>query len=333
MTNQTNVYMVCDCSGSMAGGPEQRMRELLTENIAILAKTPGHTFQVTLVPFSDPGTAKFVFPAEAGKVEPRSIAAVNTRRPYGSGTALLDAMGLALEDAEKRINDVPALIMVFTDGDENNSRVWNGPRFKAALDRVEKTGNLTFTFMGPKGAQRTLGYHGVDLGQNFKAWDGTEKELSRASSEVVTAVSTYAIGRTRGQRKSTTFYADASQLTPAGIKAMTKEVKPTVSVVSRRMAGRAIADYFGKDFKKGAHFYELIKSEKIQDGKELVVHIKAQNEYRLGSRAVRALLGLPETGEIRVAPSAHKGDYTIFVQSDSVNRKVVEGQQMLTVEE
>lgn len=335
MTKSTNVFFVCDCSGSMAGPLERQMRTTVRETIeALAANEPGQRFDVTIAPFS--GSVRLGMPFTATQLTNRNAAEIDqidtNRIGMGGGTALLDAVGRCLEEAEKHLHDTPALVMVFTDGFENQSHVWNATRLQAKLTGLDKTGNLTLTVAGPAGVGTMLSRLGLASG-NFRSWDGTEQELRAVKAETVKAVNTYATHRSTGGTKSSTFYADASALTPAGIKAMTKEVKPTVSTVTRRMAGRAIADYFGKDFKKGAHFYELIKSEKIQDGKELVIYIKDQNEYRLGSRAVRSLLGLPETGEIRVAPSAHNDKYTIFVQSDSVNRKVVEGQQMLTLPE
>lgn len=38
-----------------------------------------------------------------------------------------------------------------------------------------------------------------------------------------------------------------------------------------------------------------------------------------------------KTGKIRIHPGPHSATYDIFIQSSSVNRKVVEGQQMLTL--
>lgn len=99
---------------------------------------------------------------------------------------------------------------------------------------------------------------------------------------------------------------------------------------SKHMSGRAIADFF-KKFEKGRHYYQLVKPEYIDEDKELVVHIKDKNEFRQGSRTVRMLLNLPENGRIRVYPGPHSEKFDIYVQSASVNRKLVEGQKLLTL--
>jgi hypothetical protein len=149
--------------------------------------------------------------------------------------------------------------------------------------------------------------------------------------ETVAATQLYTESRSRGITTSATLYADASKLTTGGVRGMTKQVTPVeTKQVSKYMDGRAIADFF-KPFKPGAHYYQLVKPEYIQEDKELVVHIKDKNEYRQGSRTVRMLLGLPETGKIRVAPGAHSDKFDIYVQSASVNRKLVEGQKLLTL--
>jgi hypothetical protein len=112
---------------------------------------------------------------------------------------------------------------------------------------------------------------------------------------------------------------------------MTKQVTPSeTKKVSKHMDGRAIADFFPK-FEKGKHYYQLVKPEYIDETKDMVVHIKDTNEYRQGSRTVRMLLKLPEQGRIRVYPGPHSEKFDIYVQSVSVNRKLVEGQKLLSL--
>lgn len=334
MTTTTQVFVVADCSGSMAGSTEATMRKSISDAVAVLAgNEPGQWFNIQLCPFS--GQVRLEMPYTATELarRPDLIAGVNTsRQGMGGGTALLDAIGRCLEEAEKQLKTEPALVMVFTDGGENASYVWNQTRLAAAVDRAEKTGNLTLTVAGPKAVGDMMQRLGLKPG-NFRAWEGGEKELRAVSADTTKSLTDYATRRSTGETSLGRFYADPSALTPAGIKAMTTEVVPTeIKTVSKRMAGRSIADFFGRDFKQGRHFYELVKAEYVQDDKDLIIFIRDQNQYRLGSRTARALLGLPETGKIRLVPSAHTEKYLVFVRSGSNNRKVVEGQQFLTVE-
>lgn len=333
MTTTTQVFIVADCSGSMAGAAEVQMRRSIQDAVKTLADNePGQRFDVQLCPFST--SVRLGMPWSATELSKRTdlVAEVNTNAPFGGGTALLDAIGRCLEEAEKAITKTPALIMVFTDGDENRSRVWNSPRIAGKLGVLEATGNLTLTVAGPATCGSYMSGLGLKPG-NFRAWDGTEKELKKVATDTTTALDSYAKSRATGTTRGDRFYADASALTVSGIKANTAEVTPKATdTVSKRMAGRTIADFFGAKFVQGNHFYELVKAEYIQDGKDLIIHVKATGEFRIGSRSVRTVLGLPETGRIRVHPSTNDSPYTIYVRSESNNRKVVEGQRLLTVE-
>jgi hypothetical protein len=328
----TQVYVVADLSGSMIGNKESMLRKMTADFIKTLAngeKQGNQVFEVHLVPFSNTADVKGPWPASA--VAPGNIESLTTRWPMGQSTALRDAIGLALERVERRPN-IPALVSVFSDGEECASYLYSAARLSVLISKLEKTGNLTLTFAGPASARNLLAGVGVPAG-NFQAWDGSAKEMVEVAAATTTAASTYSVLRATGQTSSKAFYADVSQLTSQGIRAMTKKVEPAeIKKVTSRMAGRAIADFYGTKFKPGNHYYELLKPEYLQDDKDLVVFIKDANEYRLGSRAVRTMLGLPETGRIRVRPAQYTDKFQLFIQSSSLNRKVVEGQTMLTVE-
>ncbi len=332
MKKNTQVFIVADLSGSMQGRKEETLRKMVSEFVGILANAEAagdQSFEVTLVPFSN--EVKTVGPWVASALSSVAVENLNTRtRPFGGGTALRDAIGIALERVSCR-SDVPALVSVFSDGEECSSSFYSAARLGALIEKSEKTGNLTLTFAGPSSARGYLQSVGVPVG-NFRAWDGGEKEMIDVQRDTKSSVSSYVTLRSIGQTSTGRFYADTSNLAPPAIRAMTKEVKPSeIRKVTSRMAGRAIADFYGSKFHQGDHYYELIKPEYVQDDKDLVVLIKSANEYRQGSRAVRALLGLPETGKVRVHPGPHSDKYQLFVQSSSLNRKVVEGQTMLTL--
>lgn len=82
----------------------------------------------------------------------------------------------------------------------------------------------------------------------------------------------------------------------------------------------------GHTYRTGGAFYQLSKSEKVQARKQIAVLEKKTDRVYTGPEA-RALLGLPNT-EVRVKPD-HNDDFTIFVQSTSVNRKLVPNTRLL----
>ena len=326
----TDVIVVADLSGSMRGTKEAILRTMARDLVKTLAEEESkgdQVFNVTFVPFS--GSVSVGGQTVASAVRSDRYDELSCHA-YGMGgqTALIDAIGRALELTKP---DVVTLISVFSDGDENASRFYSAARLKVRIAELEKTGNLTLTFAGPASARDLLSRVGVPA-DNFRAWDGSEREMAGVARDTASAYSGYVQARATGATRSTSFYADTTKLTDSGIRGFTREVNPTeVRQVTRHMAGRAIADFYGSKFKMGSHYYELVKPEYLQDDKDLVIHIKDKNEYRQGSRAVRLLLGLPEVGRVRVHPGPLSDKYRLFVQSTSPNRKVVEGQTFITV--
>ena len=88
----------------------------------------------------------------------------------------------------------------------------------------------------------------------------------------------------------------------------------------------------GIEFKKGRGFYELTKAETVQQYKEIIMQNKETGEMFVGSQ-VREKLGLqPQTEKGGVNEKLYAKDakeFRIFVQSTSVNRKLIAGTTFL----
>ena len=88
----------------------------------------------------------------------------------------------------------------------------------------------------------------------------------------------------------------------------------------------------GIEFKKGRGFYELSKAETVQQYKEVIIQDRETGEMFTGSQ-VREELGLqPQTVSGGVKERLHKSaaeKYRVFVQSTSVNRKLIAGTTFL----
>lgn len=320
------------------------MRQMVRETIEALVveeRKGDAIYEVTLLPFSSAVQRSRTYAASA--VPPDFLGQVTTSHPMGGQTALQDAIGEALSLVGRR-PEVPALVSVFTDGDENASYLYGSARLAGSIADAEKRGNVTITVAGPQTARAHLARTGIPAG-NFRAWDGSQAELVEVARQHVNSTKEYVQLRSTGATRSGAFYADASAVTPQGVRAMTKLVTPSnVRAVPPRMEGRSIPDFYGSAFRKGHHYYQLVKPEYLLDDKELVIKLtvparfgEVQDEYRLGSRAVRAMLGLPETGKIRITPSSNSTladgtPYELYVRSDSGNRKVVAGQKFITVD-
>jgi hypothetical protein len=76
-------------------------------------------------------------------------------------------------------------------------------------------------------------------------------------------------------------------------------------------------------FSKGAGYYQFTKSELIQKYKLIVLRDKATGDLFSGEVA-REMLGLPKGEDAKIKPTA-LDEYDVFVQSTSVNRKLIAG--------
>ncbi len=97
--------------------------------------------------------------------------------------------------------------------------------------------------------------------------------------------------------------------------------------VERDAAIRDFVTENGLRFKKGRGFYEFTKTETIQGNKEVVLMDRKTGDMWSGSRA-RGMLGLPEGGTARIRPGV-LDKHAVFVQSTSVNRRLVGGTRFL----
>jgi hypothetical protein len=324
----TDVIIVADVSGSMshlANKQRQAIWALLQQFAAEEQAADPHVFICAVMPFGQTVDAPRTFKSASSY----RLSDLDGLHCDQVATRLRDAVARAIESAMTRRPEA-ALIQVFTDGGENASR--DSVDTVRALYQLEVAKDyLTVAVTGPSGAKVAMSAIGLS-DDNFRAWDGTtERSYAETVQATQSAASTYTIARKAGRRSTVRYYADATKLTTPGIRGMTKQVTPEeVKTVSKHMDGRAIADFF-KKFEKGRHYYQLVKPEYIDEGKDLVVHDKTTNEYRQGSRTVRMLLNLPENGRLRVYPGPHSEKFDIYVQSASVNRKLAEGQKLLTL--
>lgn len=262
------------------------------------------------------------------------------------------------------------LVYVITDGEENWSH-GNGSRpafgrtptsvlIKQLTDRLsDLPDNRTVAILAPdsQGVQysQQLGF------ENILLWDtSSEAGLEAAAEAIKTSTATYMEARTQGavglrsMKKGGLFVGanvDAKAIKAANLKPLpTKDRKITVVVKtddsfekvvkpanSRRKVAEMgwfvkIEDYV-KRINKGVYplgdaFYELVKPETIQGDKEIAVVEVDSNKVFVGDGA-RQLLGLPAT-RVRVKPDLNP-DYKIFVQSNSLNRYLPHGSQVMVI--
>lgn len=256
----------------------------------------------------------------------------------GYGTPLYDSVGELIDIFEKlpdaKDPTVAFQVIVITDGGENSSIHWNASRLRAKIAELHATDRWTFIFQVPPGQRKyIMSQLGLFEG-NVIEWETTAKGRETATVQTTSAIDTFYSSRSMGATSTRGFYStNAANLTKKDIQAnlidISNQVKTFLVLASSN--GVQIRDFVEKvmsSYVKGTAFYQLMKPEKeVQEYKKIVIRDRKDNKFYGGSNA-RALLGLPENGTVRVAPGDH-GSYDIFIQSTSVNRKVVSGTQVL----
>lgn len=76
----------------------------------------------------------------------------------------------------------------------------------------------------------------------------------------------------------------------------------------------------GLNFRRGRGFYEFVKTETIQGGKEIILMDRSTGDMFAGDNA-RDMLGLPLGATARIRPTQLE-QYRVFVQSTSSNRRL-----------
>jgi hypothetical protein len=193
------------------------------------------------------------------------------------------------------------------------------------------TDRWTFVFRVPRGYSHTI-TRALGLAQgNVLEWDQTERGVAAASKTDEQAFTQYFKSRSLGKTSTQKFYTDLSNVSTADVVVSMKDISTEVEVlpINEDVAIRPfIENTLGKPLKKGAGFYQLTRIEPIiQDYKRFMIRDKATQAIYEGA-AARQMLGLPTSGNIRLAPGNH-GQFDIFIQSTSVNRKLKAGTQLL----
>jgi len=180
----TDITLVVDRSGSMQSirdDAQGGVNAFITDQ----AKAPGDAY-LTLVQFDT--EYEFVHKGVPIRgVEPYSLV------PRG-GTALLDAVGRAINETDARISALPegnkpglVVVVIITDGQENSSQEFRRSDIKAMIESKQDAG-WQFTFLG---ADQNAFAEGADMGiqsggsaqyskgKTRQAWDATSSKIGR----------------------------------------------------------------------------------------------------------------------------------------------------------
>jgi len=274
-------------------------------------------------------------------VQNSSIAAVQHLSDYpatGSETPLFDSV-MMLIDAFKRVpdyndKDVSFLLMIITDGGNNAGKV-NGYTLSEEIKQLQSTDRWTITFRVPHGQKAKLVHLGIPADNILEFDAGDRKAWAASTVTTQSAVSNLYRAKSAGIHATRSFYqtADTSNLSQKEVRSELSNISKKVKIIRVTQADDAkqishfVEEKTGAKYVLGSAFYQLTKKEKLQAQKSIIVWDKLSGEYYTGAEA-RSLLNLAATGEIKIAPG-DTPQFEVFVQSGSVNRKLVAGTKVV----
>lgn len=263
----------------------------------------------------------------------KSVGALSFYDTTGSSTPLFDSVVdlVNIMKATPDANDksVAFLIMVVTDGYDNSSRI-SGKELGALIRELQATDRWTFVFRIPPGHKKNLIQLGIPEA-NILEWELTRQGLETATQITTASISTYYSGRAKGQTATRSFFVepDLSKIDTKVLAVNMTDISNEIRtyLVPHTYHGMKIKEFIESHlstFVSGCAFYQLTKSEKeVQEYKKILVRDKTTSKTYAGD-AAKSLLGLPLVGNFKLNPTDHS-KFEIFVQSTSVNRKLMGG--------
>lgn len=318
-------------------------------------------FRVSIAQFASQGEYRMLI----WDMDPRTLPSVKELyQPHGN-TAMCEAVNRGLEDlalVSEKYGDYAHLVYVFTDGEENDSdgRL-SRTAWRTAYSGVARTqqdlmrqklaslpDNVTvaaFVPSDPDGRHRFRN-EAIRFGipeHNVQEWDAQSEDGVFEVGRIVEQASTvWMENRAKGIKATRNLFstgADAvneqtiaqAELEPLAASAykiftVTEEsqIRPFVEAQKITVKGKKQP----LTYRTGMAFYELMKTETIQVQKALAIMDKETEEVFTGPE-VRDMVGLGGD-TVRVKPN-HNPKYKIFVQSTSVNRKLLPGTNLLVM--
>ncbi|MER5810737.1 vWA domain-containing protein [Streptomyces sp. NPDC002033] len=336
-----HVALVLDASSSMSHLSD-KVIEVADQQISYLARRSQELDQETRVT-----VYAFANKVECVIYDKDVLRMPSLKQMYraGGSTALLAATLKSqreLAQTAQLYGDHSFLTFVLTDGQENTSHHCpdapssNPAELVQAVATMIETqaDNWTLAVLVPDqmGKREAMRY-GFPK-DNIAIWDATSTQgLEEAGQVILKATENFMVGRTKGIRGSRKVFSagaeavNAKSIQAAGLAPVDPSEYQLVPV-AREAAIKEWVVESGHTYRTGCAFYQLSKSEKVQARKQIAVLEKKTDRVYSGPEA-RALLGLPDS-EVRLKPD-HNDDFTIFVQSTSVNRKLVPNTRVLVM--
>lgn len=318
------VGFVNDHSGSMGNIARTAVKDY-NDNITAVRNAANAEMMDTVVSVVGFGIGRTGVTRQVTVSNPHVLKPIKEWSAQGM-TPMYDAIGDMVEMLsnlpDSKNPDVSFLVQVTTDGDENDSKKHNRSSITQLIQEKMRDGRWTFVGRVPNGASNYLTDIGFPFG-NVLPFETTSKGLEAASVATQSAISNFYVTRSTGAKSSTVFYADAATVDTQSLVDITSKV--SLYVVPTNDSGIQIRDFILRhrmEYLKGAAFYQLTKTEaRVSHTKLILVRDRTTGKI-YGGKEARQMIGLPTNGNARLHPGDHK-NYDLFIQSESVNRKLV----------
>lgn len=323
-----HITFVIDRSGSMSDLSDEVV-EVFDSQVKYLAQRSKELDQetrVTLYLFSDT-TQCIIYDKDVLRLP--SLAKLYNA---GGSTSLIDATLKSIEDLKKIPElycDHAFLIYVLSDGAENTS--YNSAS-KLASEISKLPDNWTLAVLVP---DQLCSHEAKKFGfpaNNIQIWSTNNAGLKEVGETVKAATNSFMQARATGLRSTKNLFSlNTNNLKSDIVTKKLDALDPKDYEILNVRKDSVIKDFVESwklPYVVGSSYYQLSKTEKIQATKNVIVQNKLSGKLYTGDKA-RELLGLPNT-EVKVSPS-NFNNYNIYIQSTSVNRKLVAGTQLVYI--
>lgn len=326
LSNYINHYvLVIDESTSMYHLKDSVIKVVdgLTAHLAKISEDLNQETRLSVYAFASRGTARCL----VWDIDVLRMPSINGMYKPSGMTALADCTILAVNDLKtvpQKYGDHSFVMYVVTDGQENDSR--NRFQLRPTLDGLPE--NWTFGVFVPDQKGVTYAKSFGFPANNIQIWDTTSVEGIETVGAAMRSTSTHLMQQRKAGVRGTKSLFTLNQLSTTDIKAKLTPL-PTTDYYLLPVGETGRIDDFvngalGRPYQLGEAFYELTKTETIQPQKSIAVLY--QGRVYVG-HAARSLLGLPNE-HVKVKPADYS-NYRIFVQSTSLNRKLISGTNLL----
>jgi hypothetical protein len=252
----------------------------------------------------------------------------------GGMTALIDATLKSLDDLSHQpelYGDHAFLTFVLTDGQENRS--FNRPdTLRTRLSQLKSHWTVGVLVPDQRSVFEAKGF-GFPA-ENIAVWDTTSaKGVVEVGETIRNATENFMQARSQGVRGTRSLFSTGLDAVNANTVRMNltplSQSAYDILPVHHSAPIREYVYSRGLDYVIGKGFYQLTKTESIQAQKQIAIREKATGQIFWGD-AARDILGLPRNMEVRVKPEQNP-EYDVFVQSTSVNRKLIPNTDLLVL--